>query len=107
MNYEGLKIYGVCLQRLEYQIKIARSKIERENLHNNGKVMLECYQTGEIDEIIDLLELYDIEDKRPETIREKLEELAENLSLMIRETIDFGFSDEGLLCLYLRLNEHK
>jgi hypothetical protein len=100
MSIEGLKIYGVCLKRLQHQIKIARERIERENLQGSERIVLESYRTGDIDEIIDIRELFDVKEETHETVHEKLKELARDVSLMVRETVEFDFSDEGHLCLY-------
>ncbi|MEW6409810.1 MAG: hypothetical protein AB1488_06825 [Nitrospirota bacterium] len=100
MDIDGLKLYGLCLGRLRYQIGVARSRAKKEPL--NGRILLESYNTGDIDDIIDILELYDVEDKNYETLIEKLKELADDVSLFMNETVEFGFSDEGYLCLYLK-----
>jgi hypothetical protein len=105
MKIEGIKIYGICLERLEHQIRVAKSRIEKEHLQDKDSIELECYNTGEIDDIVDILELYDIKDKGLETLRERLNELADDVSLFVRETIEFGFSDNGYLSLYLRLKK--
>ncbi len=103
MNIEGIKIYGICLERLQHQIMVANSRVEKENIQDKDRIELECYNTGEIDDIVDILELYDIKDEGLETLKEKLKELADDVSLFMRETIEFGFSDNGYLSLYLRL----
>ncbi len=98
------KIYGLCLERLKYQIRNA--------VNNNGKsrykentCMLENYCTGDIDEIIDILELYDIEERSISGILEKLDELAYTVSVLTREQLFFGFDSSGLLALFLRHRE--
>ncbi|UCE78449.1 MAG: hypothetical protein JSV13_08020 [Nitrospiraceae bacterium] len=105
MKIEGVKIYGICLERLQHQIMVAKSRIEKENLQDKDRIELECYNTGEIDDIVDILELYDIKDEGVETLKEKLKELADDVAIFIRETIEFGFSDNGHLSLYLRLKK--
>lgn len=85
-------------------MEIARSKIKKENLREGDRVILESFNTSDIDDIVDILELYDIENKQPETVKEKIEELAESVSLMIREIVEFDFAYNGHLCLYLRVN---
>lgn len=98
MIIDGVKIYGLCLERLKHQIDMAKAKgISSE------RVVLECYNTGDIDEIIDILELYDIEHKDANTLKDKLDELAYTVSLLIRHSIEFGYDTDGNLCLYLRL----
>ncbi len=98
----GVKIYGLCLERLKHQISIARSRIEKGHEEDTREIVLECYNTGNVDDIIDILELYDIgDDKRIDTLKDKLDELAYTASLLVREKVKFGFSEEGELCLYL------
>ncbi len=105
MIIEGVKIYGICLERLQHQIMVAKSRVEKENIRDKDRIELECYNTGEIDDIVDILELYDIKDEGLETLKEKLKELACDVSIFMRETIEFGFSDNGYLSLYLRLKK--
>lgn len=101
MKYEGLKIYGMCLERIQHQIRMAKARIEKEGLQHPERVVLESYNTGDTDDIIDLLDLYDIADDKIETLRAKMDELASDVSLMMRETIEFDYSSEdGHLCLY-------
>ncbi len=102
MNIEGVKIYGICLERLNHQIKLAKSRIKNMP-ESEKKVILESYNTGNIDEIIDILELYDIEHKTYEAVKEKLDDLAYTVSVLVRETIEFGYDSDGNLCLYLNL----
>jgi len=99
----GVKIYGLCLERLRHQIDIARARIEKGLQEGDGtKVVLECYNTGDMDEIIDILELYDIgDDRSTDTLKEKLDDLAYTASLLVREKVEFGFNGDGQLCLYL------
>ncbi len=97
MSEESLKLYGVCLERLKYQIENAR---QRAGETIKGRIVLEGYQTGDMEEIIDLLELYDIDDRKPETLKEKLDDVANDVSLLVRETVEFGYDDNGFLCLY-------
>jgi hypothetical protein len=97
MTIEGVKIYGLCIERLKHQIDIANKR----GISGN-RAVLECYNTGDIDEIIDILELYDIEHKTAESIKEKLDELAYTASLLVRNTVEFDYDDDGNLCLYLR-----
>jgi DNA primase large subunit len=104
---EGAKVYGLCLDRLEFQIKNALTRINKENsLYNPEKgFVLESYCTGDIDEIIDLLEIYDVTDRDRETIIGKLSEIAYSTSLLLGETIRFDFSEEGFLNLYFILKK--
>lgn len=105
VNIEGIKIYGVCLERLEHQINVAGSRLKKENIQDRERIELECYNTGDVDDIIDILELYDIKDKGLETLKEKLNEVAGDVSLFMGKTVEFGFSDNGYLSLYLRLEK--
>jgi hypothetical protein len=101
---EGVKIYGLCLERLRHQITKAKERTEREASPEVREVLLECYNTGELDDIIDILELYDVSDRAFPEVHEKLEELAYTVSELSRERITFGYTDEGYLGLYLVLN---
>lgn len=101
---EGVKIYGLCLERMRYQIGNAKKKAPSTVPEEQGRFLLESYNTKDIDDIIDILELYDIESKSFEHLRVKLEELAYTVSVLTREIISFGFTDEGHLGLYLTLN---
>lgn len=102
MKYEGLKIYGICLERLAHQIRLAKERVKGIDTVPE-KIVLECYFTSDVEDIIDIIELYDIEDKRWETVKAKLHDLSQDLSLMMRESLEFGISEDGDLCLYLRL----
>ncbi len=98
---EGVKIYGLCLERLRHQITIARKRVENEQEEYMGPVLLECYNTAEPDDIIDILELYDVDDRTPDIVRDKLGDLAFTVSELVRETIQFDYTAEGHLGLYL------
>lgn len=102
MNLENFKLYGVCVERLKHQLSLARKRVGDRIV---DRVVLEGYQTGDIDEIIDILEFYDIEAKTPAALQSKLEELAHDVSLFIKETIEFGYDDNGNLCLYWRMKK--
>lgn len=95
MNPENFKLYGLCIERLKHQLALARERVRERD-----RVVLEGYQTGDIDEIIDILELYDIEEKTLEKLQEKLEDLAHDASIFIKETIEFDYDDNDNLCLY-------
>jgi hypothetical protein len=103
---EGTKIYGLCIERLKHQINIAKHRTEKEGLQSD-RYLLESYNTGELDDIIDILELYDIEDRTFEVVHEKLEELAYTVSVLTRETLAFGYTQNGHLGLYLALAVEK
>jgi hypothetical protein len=107
MLMEGVKIYGLCLERLKHQITNARKRVEDNEELCRDIFLLECYNTGEIDEIIDILELYDIEDRTPALLREKLEDLAYTVSELLRERLSFDFTSDGHLGLYLAVHENS
>ncbi|HYA32194.1 MAG TPA: hypothetical protein VED67_05480 [Thermodesulfovibrionales bacterium] len=100
---EGVKIYGLCLERLKYQITNARKKRGSERPECPQRILLECYNTGEPDDIIDILELYDVKEGTFTEVNEKLEDLAYTVSELVRETVLFDYTDEGHLGLYLAL----
>lgn len=104
---EGAKIYGLCIERLRHQINNAKYRVEKEGMQDQELYLLESYNSGEIDDIIDILELYDIEDRTPAQVNEKLEELAYTVSILTRETLSFGYTDNGHLGLYLALAVNK
>lgn len=106
-NMEGVKIYGLCLERLNHQIKNAKNRIKEDRHQPEDRVLLECYNTCEPDDIIDILELYDIEERTPERVEEKLKDLAYTVSSLTREALTFDFSYNGHLGLYLSLNGRK
>lgn len=99
---DEVKIYGLCLERLRYQITNARKRV-----NGQGRFLLECYNTGEIDDIIDILELYDVEEKTAEHLNKKLDDLAYSASLLVRESITFDYTDEGHLGLYWIIPERS
>ena len=100
---DAAKIYGLCLERLKYQITNAKKRINGNGKHADS-FLLESYNTGDVDDIIDILELYDVKERTPGEVRDKLEELAYTVSALTRETLLFDFTDEGHLGLYLSLN---
>lgn len=104
---EGAKIYGLCLERLKYQIKNARQRAEKENMPEKKNIVLECYNTGGMEDIIDILELYDIEHRTIEAVTEKLDDLAYTVSVLTKETLKFDFSPDGNLCLSLVLKDEE
>ncbi len=97
------KMYGLCMERLKYQISSAKQRVKNEPHKYKGYFLLECYNTGDLDDIIDILELYDIEERTFDGVREKLEELAYTVSVLTRETLFFDFTQNGHLGLYLLL----
>ena len=102
MALENFKLYGVCVERLKHQLANARKRVGDRVV---DRVVLEGYQTGDIDEIIDLLEFYDIEEKTPEALQGKLEDLAHDVSLFVKEIIEYGYDDNGNLCMYWRMKK--
>ncbi len=104
MKYDGLKIYGMCLERLQHQIRLAKERAKTMNPAPE-RLVLECYFTRDVEDIIDILELYDLEHKDMETVRQKLQDLADDISLMMRERLEFCFNEDGDLCLYLVLKK--
>ncbi len=104
---EGVKIYGLCIERLRYQITKAKERVERNVLDDSHEILLECYNTGELDDIIDILELYDLKNRTFSEVNEKLEDLAYTVSELVRETILFGYTDEGHLGLYVALSKES
>lgn len=96
------KIYGLCLERLRYQIKRAK-----ENDSKSGEYLLEGYNTGDIDDIIDILELYDLEERSYDGLMQKLEDLADTVSILTQEKLYFDFTEEGHLGLFLSLKGNQ
>lgn len=107
MDMDGVKIYGMCLERLKYQIARAKERIKDMGIRHAGRILLECYNTGDPDDIIDILELYDVEEKAPDILAGKLDDLAYTVSVMTRETLRFDYTREGHLGLYWILPEGK
>ena len=93
---DGVKVYGLCLERLKHQIETAKKRIST----NHNIIILECYNTDNIEDIIDILELYDIDEKTQECLDIKLEDLAYSASLLVQESIAFDYNDDGYLGLY-------
>ena len=101
-NMEAAKIYGLCLERITHQILRAKQRINGGQQHN-GLILLESYNTGDIEDIIDILELYDIETRTNEGLKEKLGDLAYTVSALMREVLFFDYAEEGHMGLYLSL----
>ena len=104
MELGSVKIYGICLERLKHQIDIAKSRISKGLIQDN-RVILESYNTDDIDEIIDILELYDIEHRTNQALKEKLDELSYTVSLLIRHIVEFDYDEDGNLGIYLNLQK--
>jgi len=100
---EAAKIYGLCLERMTHQIIQAKQKACWGWKHN-GLILLESYNTSDIEDIIDILELYDIEVRTPEGLKKKLADLAYTISELMREVLFFDYTEEGHIGLYLSLS---
>lgn len=98
---EGVKIYGLCLERIRHQIGNAKSKTFVDRTAPADRVLLESYNTGDVEDLIDILELYDINDRTMEGVLEKLEELAFTVSNLARESLSFDITADGHMGLYL------
>lgn len=103
---DELKIYGLCLQRLNHQIGIAKGRVNTTPDRAN-EVLLESYETGAVEEIIDILELYDVEAQTFEAVQEKLDDLACTVSVLTGEKLFFDYTGEGHLGLYLALPDRS
>jgi len=93
------KFYGLCLERLRFQVGNAKKRITVTDRICEG-LLLESYNTSDPEEIIDILELYDIEDRSLSGVLEKLDDVACTVSLLLREKIGFGLTANGDLGLY-------
>ncbi|MBI5633258.1 MAG: hypothetical protein HZA15_07270 [Nitrospirae bacterium] len=103
---DDAKIYNVCLMRVKFQITNAKQRLGG-TVPPGGRLALESYNTGDIDDIIDILEIYDLEDRTQEGLSQKLEDLAYTVSVLVRETIAFDYDLKGNLGLYLLLKEKR
>ncbi len=101
---EEAKVYNVCLQRLKFQIAQAKKRLNGKAL-SDQRVNLESYNSGDIEDIIDILEIYDLEEKTMSGLRDKLDDLAYTVSLLVNEKVCFDYNDSGDLCLYLLIEE--
>ncbi len=98
MIMDDAKIYNVCLMRVKHQITKANERLDNGSAPKAG-IVLESYNTGDLEEIIDILELYDIEDRTPAGLAEKLEDLAYTVSVLVREKVVFDYDEKGNLGL--------
>lgn len=98
------KIYGLCIERLKHQIIRAKGRAASGATKYSDSVLLECYNTGDIDDIIDILELYDLGEKTFDRLWESLEDLAYTVSLLTQETLFFDFTEHRHFGLYLSFN---
>jgi|SRR5208283_3248009 len=102
---ETVSICGLCLERLKYQINNAKKRtVNSGGQTRPGKILLESYNTGDPDEIVDILEIYHAKDRTLEGVHETLAELAYSASVLTRESLNFGFNGEGHFGLFLDLN---
>lgn len=101
---DGVKIYGLCLERLKYQIRRAKAKDTHPNREN---ILLESYNTGDMEDIIDILELYDIEERNFDGLSAKLDELSFTVSSLLCERLFFDYTSQGELGLHLDLSVKK
>lgn len=103
---DDAKIYNVCLMRVKFQITNAKQRLDN-TFRSGGRLFLESYNTGDIEEIIDILEIYDLDDRTPEGLSQKLEDLAYTVSVLVREKIVFDYDLKGNLGLCLELKEER
>jgi hypothetical protein len=97
---EEVKIYGLCLQRLRYQIANAKRRSEKGTQDRQDAILLESYNTGDFEDIVDILELYDVRERTAVALWEKLEDLEFTVSLLLGDTVTFGYDENGHLGLY-------
>lgn len=105
MATDGVKIYGLCLERLRHQI--ARTKERAATVSLLPRVILESYTTDNLEELIDILELYDLNDHSLAAVQEKLDELACTVSVLTRERLHFDTDGDGLWGLYVTLKNNE
>src|SRR5512139_2724258 len=96
------KVYGICLERVGHLITKGRQRLNG-NSHRQGQVLLESYCTGNINDIVYILVLYDLKERTPEGLTRELEKVASTLSRVAHEELSFGYTEEGHLGLYLTL----
>ena len=99
------KIYNVCLQRVKFQITNAKQKLNGSS-RAEERTILESYCTGDVGEIIDVLELYDLGSHDRSGLHEKLEDLAYTVSILVREPVTFDYDAKGHLGLYLTIKKN-
>ncbi len=102
---ETLSICGLCLERLKYQIRNAKKRTVNSGGQTcPGKILLESYNTGDPDEVVDILEIYHVKNRTFEGVQETLDELAYSASVLTREALHFGLNEEGHFGLFLSVN---
>lgn len=103
---EGVKIYGLCLERLKHQIGRAKERAASPSLvPHASRFILESYCTDDYGELIDILELYDVGEGSAGQVREKLDELAYTVSVLTREAVHFAPDAEGVWGIYVTLRK--
>jgi hypothetical protein len=101
---EGFKIHNICLDKLTERIDEARIGSEVRS-DKDGRILLESYNTSDIDEIIRIIGISDLRDRTIEGLLEKLEDLSLTLSCFTQEDLIFAFSEQGDLGLYLSVTK--
>ena len=102
---ETQSICGLCLERLKYQIRNAKKRTQNSGGQaGSGRILLESYNTGDPDEIVDILEIYHVKDRTLQGVQETLSELAYSASVLTREELQFDFNEEGHFGLFLSLD---
>jgi hypothetical protein len=101
---EGFKIYNICLDKLTESIDAVR-KGDCEMIHMDGRILVESYKTADVEEIIRILGLHDIKERNKEGLRDKLDDLSLTLSCFTQEELEFDFSEQGELGLYLSVKK--
>lgn len=93
------KIYGICLDRLSELI--GKAKVRMNGSRQDRQVLLESYNTGNVNDIVYILDLYDLEEHTYTGLIKELEFVASSISEVMRETLTFGYCESGHLGLYL------
>ena len=97
------KFYGMCLVRVELQLRLAQERILKGRERDRDRVLLESYCSADPEEVCDILEIYDLENMDEVSLFEKLEELADTVSILTRSRLSFGYSKEGHIGLFASL----
>ena len=96
---DDAKIYNVCLMRVTHQVRQAKQRLN-DGMPHDWRIILESYNTGEMEDIIDILEIYDLDDRTAQGLTRKLEDLAYTVSVLVKEEIAFDYDEKGNLGLY-------
>jgi len=97
------KFYGMCLVRVEQQLSLAEARIKEGKERNSDRVLLESYCSADPEDICDILEIYDLQNMDEASLFEKLEELADTVSILTKSSLSFGYSEEGHIGLFASL----